>query len=138
MRATEESTGEQWFLTPFSIPAPLVISIETRKEVGEDYSALRGFFRQFELYYVVSDERDLIRLRTNFRGEDVYLYRLRAPPARARSLLLDYLREQKRCQEPFSRRVAGSWRIWLLRSVACVWFDERERTDRPAHQIDRL
>ena len=51
MRATEESTGEQWFLTPFSIPAPLVISIETRKEVGEDYSALRGFFRQFELYY---------------------------------------------------------------------------------------
>jgi len=83
----------------FEDSAPLVISIETRKEVGEDYSALRGFFRQFELYYVVSDERDLIRLRTNFRGEDVYLYRLRAPPARARSLLLDYLAKVNRLEK---------------------------------------
>jgi len=46
---------------------PLAISIETRKEIGEAYSAVRGFFRQFELYYVVSDERDVIRLRTNQR-----------------------------------------------------------------------
>ena len=44
------------------------ISIETRKEVGENYSALRGFFRQFELTYVVADERDLVRLRTDFAG----------------------------------------------------------------------
>lgn len=70
---------------------PLAISIETRKQKGESYSALRGFFRQFELYYVVSDERDVVRLRTNFRGEQVYLYRLRTPPARARALLLDYV-----------------------------------------------
>ena len=51
----------------------LTISIETRKEAGEQYSAVRGFFRQFELYYVVSDERDVIRLRSNYREEDVYL-----------------------------------------------------------------
>ncbi len=70
---------------------PLAISIETRKEQGEEYSAVTGFFRQFELYYVVADERDVIRIRTNFRGEDTYLYRLRTPPARARALLLDYL-----------------------------------------------
>jgi len=75
----------------FDGAAPLAISIETRKEQGEEYSAIRGFFRQFELYYVLADERDLIRLRTNFRGEDVYLYRLRTPPARARALLMDYL-----------------------------------------------
>ncbi len=80
---------------------PLAISIETRKEQGEEYSALRGFFRQYELYYVVADERDLIRLRTNFRGEDVYLYRLRTPPARARALLLDYLAKVNRlAKEP--------------------------------------
>lgn len=75
----------------FEDSEPLAISIETRKEAGEEYSAVRGFFRQFELYYVVADERDLIRLRTNFRGEEVYLYRLRPPPARARALLLSYL-----------------------------------------------
>jgi len=71
----------------------LAISIETRKERGEEYSAVRGFFRQFELYYVVADERDVIGVRTDCRGEDVYLYRLRTPPERARALLLEYLAE---------------------------------------------
>jgi hypothetical protein len=57
----------------------LAISIEARKERGEGYSTLKGFFRQYELFYVVADERDVIRLRTNYRKdppEDVYLYRL--------------------------------------------------------------
>jgi hypothetical protein len=72
---------------------PLVVSIETRKEKGESYSAVRGFFRQYELYYVVSDERDVVRLRTDVRGEDVYLYRIRMPRERARAVLLDYLAE---------------------------------------------
>jgi len=72
---------------------PLAISIETRKEVGEEYSAVRGFFRQFEIYYVVADELDVIRLRTNFRGEQVYLYRLLASPELARNILLAYFEE---------------------------------------------
>jgi len=78
---------------------PLAISIETRKEIGEAYSAVRGFFRQFELYYVVSDERDVIRLRTNYRGEEVFLYRLRAKPGVARGVLLAYLEEINRLSE---------------------------------------
>jgi hypothetical protein len=56
----------------------LAISIEARKEKGEGYSTIKGFFRQYELYYVVADERDVIRLRTNYRHdppEDVYIYR---------------------------------------------------------------
>jgi len=69
---------------------PLAISVETRKEQGESYSALRGFFRQYELYYVVADERDVVRVRTNVRGERVRLYRLNASPALARALLLGY------------------------------------------------
>ncbi len=60
---------------------------------GEEYSAVRGFFRQFELYYVVADEHDLIKLRTNHRGETVQLYRTRASPQDDRALLLDYVRE---------------------------------------------
>jgi hypothetical protein len=47
--------------------------------------------RQFELYYVAADERDLIGLRTNHRGEDVYLYRMTTPVPRARALLVNYL-----------------------------------------------
>lgn len=71
----------------------VAVSVETRKEVGESYSALKGFFRQYELIYVVGDERDLVRLRTNYRaGEDVYLYRTAATPEAAQSLFLDYLR----------------------------------------------
>jgi hypothetical protein len=71
----------------------LAISIETRKEKGESYSALRGFFRQYELYYVVAEERDLVGLRTNHRGEEVFLYHLRVPAADARALLVDYLKK---------------------------------------------
>lgn len=72
----------------------LSFSIETRKEIGEAYSAVKGFFKQFELTYVVADERDIVRLRTNYRqGEDVYLYRLLVPLDFARKVLLDYLGE---------------------------------------------
>jgi len=70
----------------------LAISIETRKEVGESYSAVRGFFRQYELYYVVADERDVIRLRTNYRGEELFLYHTAFTPDQARALLQDYIK----------------------------------------------
>lgn len=72
----------------------LAVSIETRKEKGESYSTLAGFFRQYELYYVVADERDVIRVRTNYRQpqEDVYVYRLTAPRRNLRRIFLGYLK----------------------------------------------
>jgi hypothetical protein len=70
---------------------PLAVSIETRKRKGQVYSALEGFFKQYEIIYVVADERDIIRLRTNYRGEEVYLYRGRTPLPKARALLMDYV-----------------------------------------------
>jgi Domain of unknown function (DUF4105) len=72
----------------------LAISIEARKEKGEGYSTVRGFFRQYELYYVVADERDLIGLRTNHRQdppEQVYVYRLQGNVDSGRRLFLDYI-----------------------------------------------
>jgi hypothetical protein len=74
----------------------LAISIETRKEKGEAYSTLKGFFRQYELYYVVADERDVIRLRTNYRNdppEDVYVYRVKGPLENTRRVFLEYINE---------------------------------------------
>jgi Domain of unknown function (DUF4105) len=70
------------------------MSIETRDVVGQSYSAIRGFYRQYALTYIISDERDLIRLRTNFRhnpDEEVYLFRTTAKPEVARRIFLDYL-----------------------------------------------
>ena len=73
----------------------LAISIEARKERGEGYSTLGGFFRQYELIYIVGDERDLIRLRTNYRKdppEDAYLFQVHAPIENGRRVFLDYVR----------------------------------------------
>jgi hypothetical protein len=70
----------------------LAVSVEVRKEQGETYSAAKGLARQYELMYVIAEERDLIRLRTNFRGDDVYVYRVRATPEQVRALFLDVMR----------------------------------------------
>lgn len=75
---------------------PLTMSIEVRREQGEEWSALAGFFRSYEMAYVAADERDLIGLRTQARGEDTRLYRLAATPQQARELLLAYAEDINR------------------------------------------
>jgi hypothetical protein len=80
----------------FTDQPPLAISIEARKERGEGYSSIAGFFKQYELFYVVADERDVTRVRTNYRKdppEDVYLYRLHGRPENRRRIFLEYLRK---------------------------------------------
>ena len=85
--------GSPWIAHPivsfdFGDQGHVAMSIETRDEVGQEYSAVRGFFRQYGLTYIASDERDVIRLRTNYRkDEEVYLFRTAASPALARKSL---------------------------------------------------
>lgn len=116
----------------FADAPPLCFSIETRKKKGQSYSAIGGLYRQFELVYTVADERDVIRLRTNFRkGEDIYLYRLAIKPEKARERFLDYIRTLNqlhdqprwynaittncttaiRSQHPPGERLPWDWRI---------------------------
>ena len=79
----------------------LAISIEVRKPKGEAYSTLKGFFRQYELIYIVADERDVIRLRTNYRRdppEDVYVYRTQSSTEAKRRLFLEYMRRMNALQ----------------------------------------
>ncbi|ELX09320.1 hypothetical protein Jab_2c13850 [Janthinobacterium sp. HH01] len=71
----------------------LTFSIEIRKERGESFDAIAGFFKRFETVLIAADERDILRVRTNVRGEDMYLYRLKMPPEAMRSLFLSYLDE---------------------------------------------
>jgi hypothetical protein len=89
--------GSPWIAHPivsfdFGDQGHVAMSIETRDVIGQGYSAIRGFFRQYALTYIASDERDIIRLRTNYRkGEEVYLFRTAASPQSARGLFLEYL-----------------------------------------------
>ena len=76
----------------FDNALPLSISIETRPVIGQGFNPIASLFRQFGLIYVVGDERDLVRVRTNFRKERVYLYRLNASPDNARRLFMVYLK----------------------------------------------
>ena len=79
----------------------VTVSIETRKEKGENYSTLAGFFRQYELYYVVADERDVVRVRTTYRQpqEDVYIYRVNGPLGNLRRVFLDYIQSMNDLRE---------------------------------------
>ena len=79
----------------------ITFSIETRREQGEDYSTIKGFFKQYELIFIAGDERDLIRVRTDYRvpQEDVYIYRLRASPQRIQEVFMAYIHQINRMRQ---------------------------------------
>jgi uncharacterized protein DUF4105 len=130
--------GSPWIAHPivsfqFADALPLCFSIETRKTVGQTYSAIGGLYRQYTLIYLVADERDVIRVRTNYRNEDIYLYHTMVPPDRARERFLEYVHSLNalrthprwynavtancttsiRTQHPSKERVPWDWRILL-------------------------
>ena len=131
--------GSPWIAHPiasfqFADAPPICFSIETRKKLGQTYSTIGGLYRQFALIYVVADERDVIRVRTNYRkGEDIYLYHTTIPPAQARERFLEYIRSLNtlrdkprwynaittncttsiRTQRPPGERTPWDWRILL-------------------------
>jgi Domain of unknown function (DUF4105) len=87
----EGLVGHTFLSFIFDNAPPLSISIETRPEVGEGFDPVASLFKQFELIYVVGNERDVVGVRANHRRETVYLYRLNTSAENARRLLLVYL-----------------------------------------------
>jgi len=80
----------------------LAISIEARKEATEGYSSIKGFFKQYELIYIAGDERDLIRVRTNYRKdppEELYLYPLAGSLENAKRVFLGYMQTMNELRE---------------------------------------
>ena len=75
----------------FGAQVQLAFSIEIRRERGESWSNWAGFFKVYELVTVAADERDVVRVRTGVRGEDVYRYRIEASPEFLRRLLTAYI-----------------------------------------------
>jgi hypothetical protein len=100
----------------------LVVSVEVRKEQGEKYESLKGFFRNYELIYVIADERDSVQLSANVLKDDVFMYRGRATPEQARALLVDILhRTNKLAVEPeFYHTLSNNCTTNLARHVNSV------------------
>ena len=129
--------GSPWMAHPivsfqFADAPPLCFSIETRKKVGQSYSAIGGLYRQYELIFIAADERDVVRVRTNYRkGEDAYLYRTAAGLKQTRERFLEYIHSINelnqtprwynaittncttgiRSQHPASERMPWDWRL---------------------------
>jgi predicted small integral membrane protein len=140
----------------------LAISVEARKSRTKPYATLPGFFRQYELVYVVADERDVVRVRTNYRAsppEEVYLFRTAGPIENGRRIFLDYMRDinELRAHPRFyntvttncttmivshaaanSGRIPYSWKI-LFSGYAPEYAYERGRLDRalPFEELKR-
>jgi Domain of unknown function (DUF4105) len=71
----------------------VVFSVEIRRKKGNGFSEIGGFFKEFELSIIAADEKDVIRVRTNMRGENDYLYQIRLPMSAMRSLFLAYVEQ---------------------------------------------
>jgi hypothetical protein len=77
----------------------VVFSVEIRKKKGEAFSEIGGFFKQFEMILVAADEHDIVRVRTNVRGEDDYLYPMTLGRETMRALFLSYVEAANRLAE---------------------------------------
>ena len=143
--------GSPWMAHPiasfqFADAPPVCFSIETRKKAGQSYSAIGGLYRQFELIYIVADERDVIRVRTNYRkGEDIYLYHTTATPAQARARFQEYLHSVNKMrdhprwynaittncttsireQHPAAERMPWDWRLLLNGKADELMYEHR-------------
>jgi hypothetical protein len=106
----------------------LAVSIETRKEKGESYSTVAGFFRQYEIYYVVADERDVVRVRTTYRKpqEDVYIYRILGSKENLRRVFLDYIKSinELRTRPEF-------YKTLLTNCTTSIWLHTRMNRESP-------
>ena len=101
----------------FSDQKPLVFSIEIRKEKGEEFSAIGGFFRKYELSLVASDEKDLIYTRSNIRHEQVYLFPIRMPQTERKALFIEYLHKADEL------RAEAKWYNTLTSNCTTLVFD---------------
>jgi hypothetical protein len=109
--------GHTFLSFMFENAPPISVSIETRPEAHEGYDPLASMFRKYELIYVVGEERDLVGVRTNFRGEDVLVYRLRVPAAGARRLFEVYIERinQLADQAEFYHLLSNSCTVNIVR-----------------------
>ncbi|MCH7335573.1 DUF4105 domain-containing protein [Acinetobacter sp. NIPH 2699] len=101
----------------FSDQKPLVFSIEIRKEKGESFSAIGGFFRKYELSLIASDEKDIVYTRSNIRQEQVYLFPIKMPADERKALFIEYLNKADEL------RTEAKWYNTLTSNCTTLIFD---------------
>ena len=76
----------------------IAVSIEIRKEIGEKFSVWKGLLNEYEIMYVIADERDVVKLRSNFRKDDVYIYPIKTSQEKTKELFLDMMQRVKKLE----------------------------------------
>lgn len=100
----------------------VAISVEIRRERGESFSPIGGLLRQYEVMYVVGDERDLVALRTNFRRDTVHCYPIRTTRERMRQMFVDMLARanELRAHPEFYNTLTNTCTTNLVRHVNII------------------
>ena len=126
---TGRLVGHPIFSFDFGDDGHVAFSIESRREKGEIYGLISGLYKQFELLYIVSDESDVIRSRTNFRkDENVYLYRLHIKDTTTRLRFSEYV-------DSLNRRAAEpEW--YNVVTANCTTAVRGQITTRERHSLD--
>ena len=114
----------------FENSPPLTFSIEIRKEKGESFSALGGFFRKFELSLIASDEKDIIFTRSNIRNEDVYFFPIHMNKTDTRALFKEYLQTAKKLQQ------TPKWYNTLTSNCTTLVFDMAQAVSQHQYPSD--
>lgn len=109
---------------------PLTFSIEIRKQANQSFSALGGFFRQFELSLIAADEKDILYTRSNIRHEEVYFFPIRLPQTEVKALFEEYLlTAQQLEQQP-------QWYNTLTSNCTTLVFDMVQRISKQDLPLD--
>lgn len=77
----------------------VAVSVEIRKEKGEAFSAWKGLLKQYELMYVIADERDVVKLRSNYRKDSVFVYPIKTTPERARKMFVEMVERANKLKD---------------------------------------
>lgn len=114
-----EALAHTFFIFDFADGKTLAFSVEARKEKGEKFSALRGLFREYELYYLFGTERDLILRRTDFLDHDLYMYPVKTTKENLKALFLNIAKEARKLEaEPtFYNTVTSSCTTTLVKHI---------------------
>ncbi len=97
----------------------LGVSVEIRKEVGESYDPLKGLLNEYELIYIIGEERDLLTLRACHQKSEVFIYPTKATPEQSQELFQDILKRTNRlaAQPEYYNTITNNCTVNLARHV---------------------
>lgn len=128
----------------------IAVSVEIRKEKGESFSALKGILRRYELVYVIADENDVIKLRTNYRKDQVRLYPIKADKEKTKAVFINMLeRANELNKEPeFYNTITNNCTTNIVKHVRrfsdkdIPWYDLRylmpENSDEVVYKVGMI